>query len=297
MSIEDRIAAYFDGELTPDQRTALETELSSNPELKKEFDFQSDIIDGIREARKVELKTMLNNVPVGAAGTGGSDKLIQYGSIVAISVIIGFGIYFFWPKDQIESMKDETPMTEELVEEAIAEDKGTAIREDLTEESPTEESTDVEPVEIESAEQSPVMEESTEEPGSEDTKDINTESARPTIPENLNVEDTSDPDAPENNLTGKTDYGAEPIIAEINADSRKYNFHYKFASGKLVLYGEFNETYEILDFMQNDEREVYLYYSGEFYPLNLNQVEIAPLKNITDQSVVTDLETRRKSGQ
>lgn len=297
MSIEERIAAYFDGELTPDQRTALETELSSNPELKKEFDFQSDIIDGIREARKVELKTMLNNVPVGAAGTGGSDKLIQYGSIVAISVIIGFGIYFFWPKDQIESMKDETPMTEELAKEAITKNEETPLKEDQTAEILTEESTDVEPVEIESAEQSPVMEESTEEPVSEDSKDINTESARPTIPENLDVEDTSNPDAPENNLTGKTDYGAEPIIAEINTDSRKYNFHYKFATGKLVLYGEFNETYEILDFMQNDEREVYLYYSGEFYPLNLNQVEIAPLKNITDQSVVTDLETRRKSGQ
>ena len=299
MNIEERIAAYHDGELTPDERFDLESELSSNPELKAEYDLQNEIIEGIKSARKAELKTMMNNVPIGGITSTGTGKVIQYTSAAVITAIIGFGLYYFWPDKQIEQLN--RPTTEEVDNTAENRVAGEQSQDIASTEIPDTDLNNVS--ESESISSSPSNKKSEinselskkVEQIPETTTEVNTESAKPSIIDGFDQEETSEPDIPENSLLDKSDNGGEAILSEVISDVRKYNFHYKFLNGRLILYGEFQVTYEILDFMQGDERNVYLYYKGKYYPLILNQSEISPLKDISDSSIIKGLENRRKS--
>ena len=68
----EKVEAYFENRLGVDEKKGFLKEVESNPELKSEFEFQRQVIEGIKEVRKAELKTMLDNVPIASVGTSTS---------------------------------------------------------------------------------------------------------------------------------------------------------------------------------------------------------------------------------
>jgi hypothetical protein len=68
----EKVEAYFENRLGENEKQDFLKEVESNPELKSEFEFQRQVIEGIKEVRKAELKTMLDNVPIASVGTSTS---------------------------------------------------------------------------------------------------------------------------------------------------------------------------------------------------------------------------------
>lgn len=75
---------------------------------------------------------------------------------------------------------------------------------------------------------------------------------------------------------------------------KKYDFHYQFASGKLVLYGDFDDSlFEVLELNVQDESTLYLFYKSNYYYLNDRSGEISELEAVKDEPLKEKLENLR----
>jgi len=278
----DLVGAYLDNELEGDHLDDFNKELTGNPDLKKELEYQHQLIEGIKANRRLELKSRLDNVTVGGPSTTGSVIKILSGAVIVAG--IGFGIYNF-------ILKEEDPQQEIYTTEA-----------DIFEEPKQEE----EPVVIETG-SDPVEEEPTQEetPASEGDKSVefqpdqevkSTEVIIPDVPEPIedfatdNIDD-EDLDVPSKNL-GLTEAGAEPSLeVEIISNRRRFDFHYQVLEDRLILYGTFDEEpYQLLEINLNKEKQLYLYFKDRYYNLNRNANEITPLTEITNSSLIIELD-------
>ena len=61
---EEFVSRYLDNELNPAQRLDFENKLLHDTDLKEELDLQKDLVEGIKEARRLELKSRLSNIPI-----------------------------------------------------------------------------------------------------------------------------------------------------------------------------------------------------------------------------------------
>ena len=52
---------YLSNRLRADDKTAFEQQVQADPQLAQELSIQQNLVDGIRKARAVELKSMLKN--------------------------------------------------------------------------------------------------------------------------------------------------------------------------------------------------------------------------------------------
>ncbi|MDH5602959.1 MAG: hypothetical protein OEY51_03445, partial [Cyclobacteriaceae bacterium] len=98
MNNSDKILAYLENTLSQSERMKVEGEIKKDPNLKTELDFQSEIIQGIQQARKNELKALLNNVPVGGGGFTSNLTGTHYITAALVTVLAGFGIFYLWPE-------------------------------------------------------------------------------------------------------------------------------------------------------------------------------------------------------
>ena len=89
----EKIEAYFNNELSSSEKNEFLNEIESNSELKSEYNFQNDIINGIKEARKAELKAMLDKVPIDSTGTA-STSLYKVFVGGAATILIGTSIWY-----------------------------------------------------------------------------------------------------------------------------------------------------------------------------------------------------------
>jgi hypothetical protein len=72
--------------------------------------------------------------------------------------------------------------------------------------------------------------------------------------------------------------------------SENFNFHYQFYQGKLFLYGDFGKSpYQIIELNTNFGKKLFLFYDSTFHTIKNEQVIVAPLEEITDQNLVSEL--------
>lgn len=305
MSKFEEIEAYITGRMNAEEAQRFEKQMNSDPALKQEYNLQSEIIEGLKSARAVQLKARLDNVPVGSAGTGGATTFARVATGIAIisAAIVGWYLWNDTKEDYpTEPVKiQEGPMTEEVVPQ-----KEVPV---ISEAGPLEE---VGPEEDKAREkeegsrpQSPIVkpgsttgEESTKEPLKEEVAKI----VKPEInkPELMTFEEETEKDsveAPTNTIVKKVDDGYSPLDVEINNSKRKYSFHYQFDEGKLYLYGDFNkELYEIIEINAGNSKSYYLSYEGNFYHLSKKQTRITPLKVVKETSLINKLKEIASNG-
>src|SRR6478609_8420878 len=94
---------YLTNRLTEKEKGAFEQQLASDPSLKADVELQKNIVEGIKGARAAELKSMLNNVPIGSPVSVSFSALKVAAGIVGAGLLIGSIYYHMQPEGQKEA--------------------------------------------------------------------------------------------------------------------------------------------------------------------------------------------------
>ena len=93
LSNEEFVSRYLDNELSDIDRLDFENNLLHNSELREEYNFQKDLVEGIKEVRRLELKSRLSNIPISTSlyQTVGFKAIV----VASISAGVGIGAYYY----------------------------------------------------------------------------------------------------------------------------------------------------------------------------------------------------------
>jgi len=288
MSNTELINAYFDNELNASEKKMFEDRLARDTELQREYKFQEDVIEGIREARRQSLKARLNQVQVGGAATGGSSWTAgKIAGLIILAAAAGFGIYYFYPES--EPQLAETPA---IIEEPI--------RDEATQTPVTPEQQDTNKDEEPVGETPPVVNETTEAgektdevPAREESEtNVQEEVKNPVVApsfEDPKGEET-EIELPTGDISGKAVVASDNLEVAVENDSRRFDFHYALENDRLTLYGNFEEDlYEILEFNTADMKAWFLSFNGEYYRLEPTEGKVERLEKVTDNRLLQTL--------
>jgi hypothetical protein len=269
---------YVANRLGVEEKSAFESKIQADPDLQREYQMQERMVKAIREARKAELKAMLNNVPVPPIGQGGTSVMAKLAMGTVVAGLVATGVYFYADKQEDAA----TP-----VEESASSTKKSAPAEANKEKSTVSTS--------ENSEKSDVAESATK------SSDVNKISAGETSakPEmsvydpttEAGSEDIEEPAAERRNTARA---GAPSIAVQIDRANKNYDFNYQFQDGKLTLYGPFERNlYEIMEFFSDEKRTVFLYYKSNYYLLKDDNNKVQSLAAITDPALIKKLKEYR----
>ncbi len=285
MDYVDLLDDYLADRLPEEQKVAFEKQLEGDASLRQQLDTQKGIIEGLKQARVAELKTIMNNVPTGAWQTGGSSATIKIvAGLTVTSVLVVSTILWFNTQEKdsntLIAPAEITESTELIEEERLTENETAAEFEKKQIESTQAKDR------VSTTEQPPIKTEKKTLTPKDPTIDV------------LDFEDELDqanePILPIISETNKEPIRLSNISLEIDNSDSKYDFHYQFREGKLILYGKFDKSiYEVLEFNANNEQLIFFYYKENFYELNKKQMKIAPLEAIKDATLLKKLNTHR----
>ena len=298
---------YLSNRLSGSEKEAFEKQIDADPELKNEFQAQQQLIEGIKNARAVELKAMLKNVPVPPmVGPGELTLFTKVAASLVVAGLIGTGIYFYINREdkveqeQMEPIAQADPETKEKTDS-----KSTATTEEPSKNTIAE---------------APVTETTTKAPTREEKRALR-KAAKATkkaskdssivddgvVAEKRKLEVFDPTRESESAVKGK-EKGNDTQSTELNENSssiqvetditnKKYTFHYQWRNGKLVLYGSFEKNlYEILEFFGSDnKRTAFLYYKENYYLLNEDNEKVKELTPITDAALLKKLKEHREN--
>ncbi len=248
------------------EKEAFEQQLQTDTSLQTDVAMQKQIIQGIRQARAIELKTLLNQIPVGGLMQSGAFTAQIAAGVIAASVVITGTLLYFkpWQKETVAPViPKEIPAAEK------------------------EKNIDTAVVDLKEEKTSPPISETNK----ETVRKPSPVKAQKAIQPKIEVVDPTDELSSETTREkGKTDKAQPTVIAsriavETITTNSEYTFHYQFNQGKLILYGAFDKgLYEILE-VNGDRHSVFLYYKENYYLLNERQTLITPLTSIRDPQV------------
>ncbi len=288
MTNSELINAYLDNELNDADRQLFEARLNEEPALRQELDIHKDIIEGIRNARKAQLKHRLNQVDVGGNAGWSTGQILGTIAIVAAGIT---AVYFLYPSKDAENaesaqtdiIETETLPAEDMQAEQIIEQSG-EVAENAEEEvvSNTAE---------EAAPKKEITEAVTADAGTDTNEDVERqpEVKRPVIAPSFENDDAErlEVTAPDGAVLGEVVTGTPHVDVEVIRDLPNRNFHYAFENSTLKLYGDFDDAlYEILEFNSNKGKRWFLSYRGKFYNLDSSAAGLMPLREITDNKLL-----------
>lgn len=271
MSNFELIDDYLSNRLSEADRKTFEQQLQSDPALKADVEFQSQIIEGLKQARIAELKAMLNKVPVGGSSIQLTPLRIAAG-LVGTAVLIT-AAYFYYRNNEQPLPKISTSLEDSI---KIAEDQKPEPIESTPEQTEESKKEEVKPA--------VKKQESVK---SEKPVPSKTQVAKPTI-------DVIDPSADLNESTPSkgTELTAKPAISpskvdvDIDSTNKKYGFHYQFVKENVVLFGDFDKSlFEIIE-INGEVHSLFLYYKQNYYRLDETQTEVTPLQVVTDKALI-----------
>lgn len=274
MSNFDLIDDYITNRLQGSEREAFERSMEADPALKSEVTSQQLIVEGIQKARALELKSMLNKIPVGGAvSLWGDWSVVKMAATIGVAGLIGTSLYLYL-KDSNEVINN-VPKAEVPLDSLIPKENNT------------------EPVVTE-----PIKETEKEaEVTTPQTKRPKPRKPATTTPK-VEVEDPSSELLSGSKTTDPATVSSKSVIsvATIQVErpaNTKYTFHYQFVDKKLFLYGPFDGVlYEILE-VHGDNHALFLYFKDNFYHLDENKAEVTDLTPIRDRALIQKLKEFR----
>jgi hypothetical protein len=265
---------YLTNRLNADDKAYLEKRLQQDPDLQREYTIQQSIADGLRTARKAELKAMLNAVPVPAGGASVISKLVGVGTV---ALIVGIGAYFYNSKDTSVHEQNTAPSVFPKDEKAVKESEP-ASETPQTEEP--QKSVPPTPSETPTIKSAPKTTPPTQEP-----------SRKPDVYDpTAEIEEGGDHTEETESSTGDVELPKSEIESEV-VKSDKYKFHYQRTGDLVTLYGAFDKNlYTIMDFndVLGGKRSVFLYYKNNYYMLNEDN-GVKPLSPVNDPVLLKKL--------
>ncbi len=298
----DKIEQYHSGNMSPEEAVSFEKELAADPSLKAESDFQSEIINGIKEYRKSQLKTRLDAIDVspGWFEFAQQSTLVKSFGGIALATAIGSGVYFLadtkedipQPKEiaNIESISDMTvPVYEVPQFEWAIKELETVETKNIEKEQNVARG---ETAAIESANRNEAAPTSTQTTVSE-VEEKQEESFTPdfSAPDAGDVSDNSEISSAtldEVTEVASTKSELQPIEVETK-NSKGSKIKYKYYDGKLFLNGNFSkEPYEILEINSANGRRIYLLHLNKYYEVKIND-RLSELPEVTDIKLIREL--------
>lgn len=285
---QELIDQYHSGNMTPEQIVDFEKQLESNPELKAESNFQSDIINGLREVRKSELKTRLNAIDMnpGWMEFVHQSTLVKSFGGVALATLIGSGVYLYAEKQEFTNdnqiaIEISAPQQEELefnydyIEVANTDESNNVENTLLSQEMKADKSE----VEISSS----AKEETSTVPAPKLlTPDFN-------APDPNLIEEDGNFEAADLDVLPSVTTSAKKEIDVSTENVKNVNIKYKYYDGKLFLSGDFDKApYEILEINSARGRRIYIQYLDKYYQVNTTD-KLSDLPEVTDQKLIQEL--------
>lgn len=277
----NQIERYLSGQMSPDEISKFESLAEVNPELQQQLQFQSEIIDGIGNFRKAELKARLEGLdPTPAWWT--IAQLTPIGQFIGGGILVTMlGVGGFWLADQggeaVSNPIEVTAPTEEVFVWDFPEIESPSIE-------------DLESIALE--ESDPIV----------DEKEVVIEEAEifdpvVSVPNAGDVESERDFE-PEDLPTPEELNEEKPVESAIDVeiiDSKAAKIKYRYYAGKLYLYGKFqDEPYQILEINSASGRRVYLFHKEIFYSIVPSDKPLA-LDQVTDRQLIRELSILQKT--
>lgn len=285
---EEFVNSYLDSELSEIDRLDFENKLLHDSELREEYNFQKDLVEGIKETRRLELKSRLSNIPINTPlyQTVGFKAI----AVASISAGIGIGAYYMLSEDDniqlsdINLTENQITQTEENDIPEIPESITPIFKEEPMEEVIMEVISQEKP-------KSEVIVKNTE--VKEEPNIIQPNVIQPNVVEVFEEEDISSINVDEENQINNLDNIKENVESTVEIATikdKRNKFHYKFFENKLYLLGSFNEMpYEIIELNSSNGKSYFLYYNDSYFKLKTDQVKPAPLVKIENDSLVNEL--------
>jgi len=281
----ENIEAFVENNLSAVDRANFENAMAKDPLLKNEIELQNNIIDTLKQQRKAELKSRLNNIEVNLSPSYSVAKIAA--SVIA-SGIIAYGIYTFVNNDPTVATNTQTKEIKPQIAEKTSVDPSKP-----TVSAPIENSEPIQnKINSPSKEQSNKITHKVIETPTEVVSPLD-HSPDMTEIENDQFQKEEKITLPDGRIaqTAETKNG---IDISVNS-STKDQFHYQFYNNKLFLFGDFNaNTYEILELNTYKGKQVYFYFNKSYYLLKANQSKTTPLQKITDKKVIAELDKINK---
>lgn len=302
--LNEQIEAYLNNSLSDADKLGFETQIAQDPLLRNEVMLQQSIVEGIKQHRRLALKSRLSNIEVApvvnnAASVSSMSVVKMVGAVALISSTL-LGIYWFWP-DNNNQVKQNAEATTENVDKQPSiitknTDKNITI---APQNSPKTVITDA--AQVRHAEATmpkkvskqhtnkaaePVRGASVQLPNiSSDTDNISEFSKGES---NANV-----PSGSIANESVKTTLKPD-VLVETN--DKVHTYHYKYSSNRLYLYGDFNnKPYELIELNSTKfGRKLFIFHNNAFYEIKNQQTEITPLVAIVDVDTIANLNEMRK---
>lgn len=292
--LQEKIEHYHSGNMSAGDKTSFENEIASNPELKAESDFQSDIINGIKEYRKTQLKTRLDAIDVspGWIEFARQSALVKSFGGVAVASLIGSAVYFYaeakveepaeisaagieayGPVDKEFTFVWDIPMFK-----TTSETKTSTIS--VTKQNPDSEQS----VAVKEVVQSAF------EPAAEEAKESFTPDF--SAPEAGEITEDQEPTASTLDIVpvaSATDAKNEEPIEVETKNSKNSKIRYKYYDGKLFLNGDFKkEPYEILEINSSKGRRIYLLHQKKYFEVKTTD-RLTELPEVTNVKLIQEL--------
>lgn len=264
------IEDYLVGNLSEKERLEFENQLNTDPLLRKEFQLQEDIIGSIRNVRKAELKSMLNNVQVSTGPGPGLFSLKLTAGLIG-AAILGVGTYFYVNREEKTNENNIEIVDDSLTAEE--ENNGSAM------------------VPKETTPEVGILGKGENGGDAVTSNEETTDNPEPTVIEKEPILDTeTDNTIAENKETEEV--AKEGLTSDKNPDA----FHYQFNDNKLYLYGDFKGIpYDIITLTQDSSEQLFMYYNQKYYYLDQNQKSIKPFKLVEDSVLIKQLEDKNQN--
>jgi hypothetical protein len=266
---------YLTNRLSEQDKVNFEKQLTSDANLKSDVELQRGILEGVKTARAIELKAMLNAVPIGASvSTGVAAGKIAAGIIA--TGIIGTSLYYYFKPEEPKTVQPTSPISENRP--AV---KDSVIKLEVVEETTTPET-----------KQTPPKKEAST-PTKEQPKDEVAQAKKIEVvdPSDELVDNSKNETTKNNNSANEI--SSSKIVVDTQTGNKKYNFNYQFAEGKLILFGPFDKNlYEILE-IHGEKNTIFLFYKDSYYLLDEKQSTVTTLVPIKDASLLRKLKEYR----
>lgn len=294
----EQIDNYHSGRMTPEEVIAFEKELATNPELKAESDLQREVVNGLKEFRKTQLKTRLDAIDVTPSWIEFAQQstLMKSFGGVAVATFIGAGIYFNAERIETPSMDNdividapnyESPdfvwsLGEEDKNEIVTLDPLPEKKKEISLSKPVEEKTPQTMTNVVAEEVKTEKKEFTPDFNAPNAKSIQDEEALKTasldeLPQKQSVAVNNDP------IDVKTEI------------TKSLDVKYKYYDGKLFLTGDFDRApYEILEINSASGRRIYVKYLDKYYQVGVTD-QLTALPEVTDTAVIEELKLLRQN--
>lgn len=287
MSNFELIDEYLTGRLQGEDKVTFESQMANDPALKSEVELQKHIVETIRKTRAAELKSMLNNVPVGHTVQADFSVLRMAAGLAGAGMLAASLYFYFKPTIHLEDAStDILKKTEQLKE-----NESNPAPESVPSASDSSASA---PATTESPSAKIITPKVTPEHKELKPKEVQKPALQLTDPsDELDASDNENSN-PAAQASGKTPtITTSQVAVDVDSSSKKYGFHYQFVNEKLMLFGTFDKSlYEVIE-IHGVDHSLFLYYRDQYYLLDQRQHEITKLAPIKDAALLTKLKEFR----